>query len=237
MDKNFWIVLGCLVGFTLIVALLTKLAGLKLTGGGLIKPETEKEEDFLSEEIKNRSAVDAALDLKRFPVSFEMADAVAEKIAKLFGGENGQEWFAGACAMDDEKYGHIVELRIYSEALELTPNQRDYFPDVKEIDGVQIWLHVVEGKMPVALEKVNALLDKLVEMYEERSWVTYIGPMLNDKRPNMVLVGFDPEMLKLKPDDFETFTSIKVIDGVHVCFMPLERAVALAEGAIKEKEE
>ncbi|TSC85057.1 MAG: hypothetical protein G01um101413_441 [Parcubacteria group bacterium Gr01-1014_13] len=233
MDKNGWIVIACLGVFILLGIIMAKLAKWKPSGGGLIKPETETEKAVLSDELKNRSAVDAVLPPPSL-ISFEKAKEVAKNIAPIF---QGQDWFAGMGVMPDQKYGCIVQLRVFADAFKLTAAQFKYFPDSKEVDGIQVRLYIMEGR-PVALgEKVYQVADKLAEVFEGRSWVTYIGPIRHDKYPNAVCLGFDPEVLQLKVDDFQYFPFTSTVDGVQVCLMPLERAVAQAEGAIKEKEE
>ena len=116
MNKNLWIVLGCLVVFGLVAVIMTKLAKWNYS-------------------------------------SFEKADAVADKIAKVFGGDNKPKWFAGVVILEDEKYGYIVELRMFSETWELTPDQIVSFPSNRELNGVQIRLRLMEGGMPVVQTK------------------------------------------------------------------------------------
>jgi hypothetical protein len=154
MDKNGWIVVVCIVFFASILFIANRFLSKKPSGGGLIKPETEA---AVSDEVKNISAADVALDPKHFTSSFEKAYEVAKKTSPIFEGTEevpvSEIWFAGMAVNKDEKYGYVMEFRVFSgREIKLTPLQLSTLLSIGEMYGVHVRLCEQEG-MGVALKK------------------------------------------------------------------------------------
>ena len=100
MNENLWIVLGCLVVFGLVAAIMTKLAKWNYS-------------------------------------SFDKAKAVEEKLRCRFG---DKPWCTWIIAKKDDKYGHVVYLGFDPDLLRFKSDEFQYFFFDQEVDGVQVLL-------------------------------------------------------------------------------------------------
>ena len=78
----------------------------------------------------------------------------------------------------------------------------------------------------VSFAQADAVAEKLVQRFGDKSWIGGIGVIADKKYGHVVRVGIDPYALQIKLEEFEDFYFTQVVDGVQVRFVPEEMGVA-----------
>ena len=78
----------------------------------------------------------------------------------------------------------------------------------------------------VSFEQADAVAEKLSQRLEDKTWIGGIGIIPDEKYGHVVRVGIDPEILQIKPEQFDDFCFTQIVDGVQVRFVPEAMGVA-----------
>ena len=80
--------------------------------------------------------------------------------------------------------------------------------------------------VPISFEQADAVAEKIAKRFEDKTWLNGVGVRQDEKHGHFVSLGIDAEMLQLKPEEFEHFEFVQMVDDVQVCLVPVETAVA-----------